>query len=178
MEAKLFFELMRNRQSCRSFDYNKPVKKELIVSILEVAKLSPSACNAQPYEVFIVQGEKSKALSDAKMVSFNKFIDKCNTFLIITESNYTLPAKFGSIIKNIDFKAIDIGILTANIINAAHTLGLETCILGMFQEKKLQKLIGKKSKIRLVIALGYPTAKYEIRDKIRKPFDENIHFIE
>ncbi|MEL3906235.1 MAG: nitroreductase family protein [Treponema sp.] len=177
MESKEFFDLMKRRQSCRSFDYSRPVPNELVISIMEAALLSPSACNSQPYHIFAVQGEQAKTVAEAKAVSFNSFIEECNTFFIITESNYSLPAKIGSVIKKVDFKAIDIGILTANLVNAACACGIETCILGMFDEKKLQQLIASKQRIRLVIAAGYPKAGYELRDKKRKPFAEKVHFI-
>ncbi|UTC75850.1 nitroreductase family protein [Treponema sp. OMZ 792] len=172
-----FLDLMKKRQSCRSFDYSKPVSKEDLVSILEAGRLSPSACNSQPYEVFVAQGENSKIIAEAKMVSFNKFIDECNTFLVIAEDNYSLPAKIGSMIKKVDFKAIDIGILTANLVNAASALNLETCILGVFDEKRIQKLIDRRKRIRLVIALGYPKEGYPLREKTRKDFDDNMHFL-
>ena len=164
-----FLSLMKKRQSCRSFDYSKPVSKEDLISILEAGRLSPSACNSQPYEVFVAQGEKAKIIADAKMGSFNKFID--------AEDNYSLPAKIGSLIKKVDFKAIDIGILTANLVNAASALNLETCILGVFDEKRIQKLIERKKRIRLVIALGYPKEGYPLREKTRKDFDDNMHFL-
>ena len=177
MNFNVFLSLMKKRQSCRSFDYSKPVSKEDLISILEAGQLSPSACNSQPYEVFVAQGEKAKIIADAKMGSFNKFIDDCNTFLVIAEDNYSLPAKIGSLIKKVDFKAIDIGILTANLVNAASALNLETCILGVFDEKRIQKLIERKKRIRLVIALGYPKEGYPLREKTRKDFDDNMHFL-
>ncbi len=177
MNNKDFYDLMKRRQSCRSFDANKPVEKELLMEILETAKLSPSACNSQPYELFVVQGEKAKTVIDAKSMNFNSFIDDCSSFIIIAESSYTLPAKIGSIIKGVDFKAIDIGILCANLVNSAAALGLETCILGLFDEKKLKKLIDRKNRIRLVLAVGYPKEGYSIKEKVRKPFDENFHFL-
>ena len=97
--------------------------------------------------------------------------------MVIAEDNYSLPAKIGSLIKKVDFKAIDIGILTANLVNAASALNLETCILGVFDEKRIQKLIERKKRIRLVIALGYPKEGYPLREKTRKDFDDNMHFL-
>lgn len=177
MNGNDFLELMQQRQSCRTFDRTKTVPLDVLSTVLEAGRLSPSACNSQPYELFAVTGEKAKIVADAKLVSFNSFIENCNAFIIITESNYSLPAKIGAVIKKVDFKAIDIGILTANIVNAACACGLETCILGMFDEKKLQQLINRKERIRLVIAVGYPAENYSIRPKKRKSTQEFIHFI-
>ncbi len=174
---KSFFELMKNRQSCRNFDSTKKVSRELLVSIVETAKLSPSACNSQPYEIFIAQDESAQKVIDSKVENFNNFIDECGSFLIITESPYTLPSKMSSLTNEGDFRSIDIGILTANIVNAALDKGLETCILCVFDEKKLQKLVDREDRIKVVIAVGYPRDSYKIMEKRRKEFDENVHFI-
>lgn len=177
MNINDYDELMKNRQSCRDFDFSKPVTKEDLTRIIELAKLSPSACNSQPYSVFVAQGEAGKKIQDTKVVNFNSFINECNSFIVITEANYTLPAKIGSMIKGIDFKAIDIGIFTANLVNAAHVLGIESCILGMFNEKKIKNIIGSSDRVRLVIALGYPKESYKIKEKERKPFASHVHFL-
>ena len=169
--------LMNKRQSCRDFDGTKPIEKKDLIKILEVAKLSPSACNSQPYSVFVVEGDKASEIKDAKVMGFNSFIDECNAFFVITEARYTLPSKIGSLMQNVDFKAIDIGIFTANLVNASYTLGIETCILGMFNERKIQALIHSKDRVRLIIALGYPNDNYAIREKNRKAFEDHIYFV-
>lgn len=169
--------LMKERQSCRSFDFSKTLKKDDLVKILEIAKLSPSACNSQPYSVYVATGNVAKEIQDTKVVGFNSFIDECNTFFIITEAAYTLPSKIGSVMRNVDFRAIDIGIFTANIVNAAKIIGIETCILGLFDEKKIKKIVDTSCRIKLVIALGYPSVDYKIEEKKRKPFDTHIHFL-
>ncbi|MGP1415589.1 MAG: nitroreductase family protein [Treponema sp.] len=169
--------LMKERQSCRYFDGTKSVEKSDLIKILELAKLSPSACNSQPYSVFISLGDSVAKIKDTKVMGFNSFIDECTAFFVITEARYSLPAKIGSLMQGIDFRAIDIGIFTANLVNASRILGIETCILGVFNENKIQKIIGSNDRVKLVIALGYPAQKYTIKEKTRKPFEENIHFI-
>ena len=177
MNINDYAELMKNRQSCREFDSSKPIKKEDLIKILELSKLSPSACNSQPYSVFVAMDDVAKQVRDTKVGNFNSFIDECNAFFIITEARYTLPSKIGSMMQNVDFKAIDIGIFTANLVNAATCCGIETCILGMFNKSKLKKIISCNDVVRLVIALGYPKDGYQIREKKRKEFDSNVHFL-
>lgn len=169
--------LMKERQSCRNFDGTKPIAKDDLVKILEIAKLSPSACNSQPYSVFVSLGDSVAKIKDTKVMGFNSFIDECTAFFVITEARYSLPAKIGSLMQSVDFRAIDIGFFTANLVNASHILGIESCILGVFNEKKIQEIIGSKDRVRLVIALGYPKADYSIREKTRKAFEENIYFL-
>ena len=53
-----FLELAGKRQSCRSYT-STPVEKEKILKILEAARLSPSACNSQPWKFLLSQTQKN-----------------------------------------------------------------------------------------------------------------------
>lgn len=46
-----FLQLVLSRQSDRAYDKERPVEAEKLERILEAARLAPSACNAQPWEV-------------------------------------------------------------------------------------------------------------------------------
>lgn len=171
MEFKEFIDLAKVRQSCRSYDPYREVEAEKLEACLEAMKLSPSACNAQPYFYYIVKGDEAKNVRDLlQLGKMNSFAKDVNAFAVITEENYNLSAKLGSSVKNQDYKSIDIGISAAYFTAQATSLGLSTCIMGWFDEEKLQKYLGTKSRIRLVIAIGY--AKDDtIREKKRKSSD-------
>lgn len=49
-----FLEFVSTRQSDRAFDPARPVEKEKIERIVEAARLAPSACNAQPWHMIVV----------------------------------------------------------------------------------------------------------------------------
>ena len=49
-----FLDLASRRQSDRAFDPLRPVEPEKLQYILQAAMLSPSACNAQPYKLIVV----------------------------------------------------------------------------------------------------------------------------
>ena len=171
MDFNEFLDLAKVRQSCRNFDPDREVEIEKLEACLESMKLSPSACNAQPYFYYVVQGEDAKNISKYFQVgTMNSFVKDVNAFAIVTEENYNLSAKIGSSIKNQDYKSIDIGISAAYFTAEATSLGLSTCIIGWFAEEKLQKFLKTKSRIRLVIAIGY--AKDDnLREKKRKSSD-------
>jgi nitroreductase len=59
-----FKEVLRSRKSCRGF-LETPVPDEMITSVLDDAKLSPSNCNTQPWETHIISGDTLKELSEA-----------------------------------------------------------------------------------------------------------------
>ncbi|MDO5714121.1 MAG: nitroreductase family protein [Tissierellia bacterium] len=161
-----FKDLVEQRQSCRNFDEGKIPKDEDIQKIIKWSHLAPSACNAQPYKITIAKGELAKEISKARSLQMNAFIEKAPVFFIIEEGAYNLTSRVGSSLKDQDYRSIDIGILTAHICFSATELGLSTCILGMYDERKIQELLGTKERIRLIIALGYE--KGDIRQKKRK----------
>lgn len=171
MKFNQFLDLAKVRESCRDYDPEREVEVEKLEACLESMKLSPSACNAQPYFYYIVHGDDAKNISKYFQVgTMNSFVKDVNAFAIVTEENYNLSAKIGSSIKNQDYKSIDIGISAAYFTAEATSLGLSTCIIGWFDEEKLQKYLKTKSRIRLVIAIGY--AKDDnLREKKRKSSD-------
>lgn len=161
-----FDQLVQQRQSCRHFDPERIPKDDDLQKIISWANLAPSACNAQPYRIHIAKDEKAVEIGKARSYQMNGFIKDAPVFFILEEGSYNLTSKIGSSLKGQDYRSIDIGILTAHICFGATELGLSTCILGMFDEKKIQQLCHTKNRIRLVIALGYE--KGSLREKKRK----------
>ena len=54
MEYTDFLQLVLSRQSDRAYDKERPVEAEKLERILEAARLSPSACNAQPWKFVVI----------------------------------------------------------------------------------------------------------------------------
>ncbi len=59
----------------------------------------------------------------------------------------------------------------------ATELGLDTCILGWFDNEKIMKICSVSGDVRLVISLGYKKENDALRQKKRKSIDELIKFI-
>ncbi|MCD4664937.1 MAG: nitroreductase family protein [Bacteroidales bacterium] len=55
-----FLELVNSRQSNRAYS-DKPVEKEKVIKCVEAARLSPSACNSQPWKFIIVDDPELKS---------------------------------------------------------------------------------------------------------------------
>ncbi len=174
-----FTEIANKRQSCRKYNAEKPVEDEKIQAILESAILSPSACNSQPYHITVCKGDSAKKIADATMgPSINKFTNDVPVFLVISEMPYNTTAKAGSVLKNNDYRSIDIGILSAYITAESTAQGLGSCILGWFDNKKIKKICNLKGDARLVISIGYPRDDDVLRKKVRKSADELITTLE
>lgn len=169
-----FFNLLQQRESCRSFS-EKTVEQEKLDKCIEAARLSPSACNSQPWFYYVVNGgEKVEQVRDAVQdLGRNKFTDNCTAFAVVVEQKATLAEAVAAKFKSQNFAQIDIGLSVAHYCLEATELGLSTCILGWLNEKKLKKIfdIPDSCRVRLVLATGY-AASNELRTKKRKDTQE------
>ena len=170
-----FYEIAQNRQSCRSYDAERAVEEEKITAILESARLSPSACNGQPYHLSVCRGENAKAVAKATMgMGMNKFAADAPVMLVISEQPYVKSAAVGAKVKNNDYRSIDIGIAAAYITAEAAAQGLGTCILGWFDDNNIRKICNLDGAVRLVITIGYAKEDDKLRPKKRKELDELV----
>jgi nitroreductase len=171
-----FQELIRQRESCRSYDETRPVEEEKLQRILEAAQLAPSACNGQPYFMTVCKGEKAKEAAKATQgMGMNKFAVQAPVLIVISEMPYVKTAALGAKLKGNDYRSIDIGIVSAYLTAAATEEGLSTCILGWLDDEKLRNICQVQGTVRLVITLGY--AKNDtIREKKRKALSELVAY--
>lgn len=152
-----FTQIAQNRQSCRSYDPDRPVEQEKLDAILESTRLSPSACNGQPYHLTLCRGEAAKAVAAATTgMGMNKFAAQAPVLIVISEKPYVKSAALGAKLKGNDYRSIDIGIAAAYLTAEAAAQGLGSCILGWFDDEKIRALCGLDAPVRLVITLGYP----------------------
>ena len=168
-----FFEITKERQSCRAYNPEREVEEEKIYRILASARLSPSACNGQPYHITVCRGDTAKAVAcTTQGMGMNKFATDAPIMLVISEKPYVASAALGAKVKKNDYRSIDIGILAAYITAAATEEGIGSCILGWFDDEKIRGICGLDGAVRLVITLGYAREGDPLREKKRKSFDE------
>ena len=174
-----FLEIAQARQSCRAYDEAKTVESEKLEAILEAARLSPSACNGQPYHITVCQGQASQEVALAcRGMGLNKFATQAPVTLVLSEMPYVKSAAMGAKLKNNDYRSIDIGIVTAYITAEAAAQGLSTCILGWLDDAKIRKICDLEHPVRLVITLGYATEGDPLRKKVRKELTELVSYKE
>lgn len=168
-----FTELALSRQSVRKYA-DQAVEEEKLYEIIEACRIAPSASNSQPWKVIMVnniqlKNEVAHATFDG-MVKFNSFTPEASVMAVIVVEKPKLKARIGGLIKNREFPLIDIGIVASYFCLKATELGLGTCVMGWFNEKKIKSILNIPSgkRIGLVIALGYAAEGYELRSKIRK----------
>jgi len=172
-------ELVKSRQSDRAY-LDKPVEMEKLDRILEAARLAPSACNAQPWKfIVVINPEKRSQIADAtasKLLSMNHFTKQAPLQLVLIEENANFTSTVGGWATNKHYQHIDLGIVASHICLAATDEGLGSCIIGWFDEKKIQKVldIPKNKRVILVILLGYSIQT--LREKKRKEMSEIVSY--
>ena len=172
-----FTEIALNRQSCRAYNPEREVENDKLMRILESARLAPSACNGQPYQITVCRGDVAKQVAKATQgLGMNKFASDAPILLVISEMPYVASAAFGARVKKNDYRSIDIGIVAAYITAEAAAQGLGTCILGWFDDAKIREICSLEEPVRLVITLGY-AADEKLREKKRKSLDELVKSI-
>ena len=170
-----FKEIADNRQSCRSYDQARDVEEEKLRRILECARLSPSACNSQPYHMTVCRGKCAKKVAGAVQgLGMNRFASDAPVMIVISEKPYNATAAIGAKRKGIDYRSIDIGILSAYITAAATAEGLGSCILGWLDSAKLKEICSLDGDVKLVITIGYPKDSDRLRTKKRRDMDELV----
>jgi len=168
-----FLELVKARQSVRQYQ-QRPVPRELLDRLVEAVRLAPSASNAQPWKLIVVDdpelcSQVARATFSAA-VTFNRFAVAAPAIAVLMVEKSGWITQVGAWLKKRPFYLIDIGIAAAHFCLQAAELGLGTCMLGWFDEKRIQRLLrvpaGKR--IGLLITLGYAVEGYPLRDKARK----------
>jgi nitroreductase len=173
-----FTEIARERQSCRSYNPERRVEKEKLDAILSAARLAPSACNGQPYEISVCQGDVAKRVASATQgMGMNRFASDAPVLLVISEKPYVASAALGARLKKNDYRSIDIGIVAAYITAEATAQGLSTCILGWLDDEKIRDACDLDGQARLVITLGYASEGDRLREKKRKDLDELVKYL-
>ena len=174
-----FLEIAKTRQSCRSYDEGREVEREKLEAVLEAARLSPSACNGQPYKITVCRGQAAKDVAlSCRGMGMNKFAVQAPVCIVVSEMPYVKTAAMGAKVKNNDYRSIDIGIVTAYLTAEASAQGLSTCILGWLDDSKIRGICDLEYPVRLVITLGYAKEGDVLRKKVRKDLSQLVSWKE
>ena len=158
-------QAIQTRRSVRAF-LDQPVEEEKILQILEAARLSPSASNRQSWKFVVVRDADLRAkLGEA--AGNQHFVGQAPVILVACG---TEPA---SIMRCGQYRyTVDVSIATAYMLLEAREVGLGTCWIGNFDEKKVKEILGIPEAVRVVALspLGY--AAREATPVARKGLDE------
>ena len=154
-------EVIKTRRSVRKYD-EKDVPEEVLNSILEAVRWSPSWANTQCWEVVVIRDKTIK--ENLKEVIFPKnpatnaitqaplLLAVCGKLKSSGFYNNIVTTKFG------DWFMFDLGLFIQTLCLAAWDLGLGTVVVGLFDHDKAKGMIKVPEGYELValVPLGYP----------------------
>ena len=164
---------IRRRRSVRSYR-DQPIEEEKLKILLEAARLAPSSNNSQPWHFIVVrQKELIESLSKAVMVGttmINRWMTSSPCVIVACGKRNPL-IHWGAKALGIDLLIIDVAIAVDHITLAATDLGLGTCWIGWFSEKKVKQLLKIPSNFKVIalLTVGYPAnpSTKEPKDNIK-----------
>jgi len=161
-------EAILARRSIRKYS-NRPVEPEKLKTVLEAARLAPSAKNEQNW-LFIVVQDKEKLADLAEAAYGQKFVAEAPAAIIVCATS----RRFMACGQPTD--TMDCSIAMSFILLQAQELGLGTCWLGRFDADKVKKLLNIPEEISVIAMtpLGYPAESPAARP--RKAAEEVIRY--
>ena len=175
MNSENFKNLVLTRQACRSF-LPKKVEKEKLVQICDTARLSPSACNSQPWKIYAVSSPEkvAKVCESLQENGRNAFLSNATAFVVVSETKAVLKPDVTHRFSETHFVKYDVGEVLAYITLTAQTLGVSSCIIGYINQEKLRTAVNMtaEEECNVVVALGY--SNVPVREKIRRPYEDVV----
>lgn len=165
-----FYNLVASRYSCRKYT-SAPVDRELIMAVLDTARLAPSACNRQPWQFLVLDTPESRQpVLDCYGREWMKNIP---AFIV------ALGLKDEAWVRQYDGKNhvdIDLAIAVEHICLSASSLGLGTCWICHFDPRLLSEKLGLPDNVEpiAIVPVGHPDPDAAVPQKNRKSFDEIV----
>lgn len=164
-----FKEICLQRQACRNY-LPKAIEPEKMDYIMECARLSPSACNFQPWTLYIA--ESPDAVAKVQQWCYSRdWAKTAPAFIIVCinhEQEWVRPSdgkRHGT---------IDVSIIAEHICLAASEAGLSTCWVCNFDIQKTKEVfdIPENEEPAILIPIGY--SEEPVREKSRKSTSDII----
>jgi nitroreductase len=162
-----YLEVIQKRYSVRSYKPDR-VEQEKLQTILEAARLAPTAANRLAFKVIVIDTNGRK--EELKKI-YNKdwFVEAPLVLCICAIAGKCWVRK-----DNKSFADVDAAIVMDHIILAATDQGLGTCWIGAFNQKAAQEVLVSDDTLEPVIftPLGYP--RETTVNRVRKPLEDLV----
>ena len=144
-------ETIQNRYSCRSYQ-NKPIEPEKLETLMEAARLAPSARNIQDWRfVIVTDAQTRRRLQQA--AAGQVFVGQAPVVIAACSSTNKRMNLCGQ-----PYSSINVSIALEHIALTATSLGLATCWIGSFKPQRVRQILNIPTHIEIVelMAIGYP----------------------
>lgn len=149
-----FLELVKQRRSVRAY-LPREVEPEKIDYLLECGRLAPSACNRQPWQLFVVRDEaRRKVLQTAYD---REWFRQAPVYVVVCVDDSQ------AWIRSCDGRChsdVDAAIIAEHLVLAAAEQGLGCCWICAFDPERCAHALGIEPPLRpvAILPIGYPAA--------------------
>ena len=170
-------EAIRTRRTVRRLKAD-PIKEEQLKNILEAIRWTPSWANTQCWEVVVVKDRSVKEKLAKTLSPTNpalKAVTNAPVVLVMCGKRGLAGFKKGEVTTDKgDWFMFDVGAATLNACLAAHAQGLGSVIVGLFDSKRAEEILGVPEGVSVVslIPIGVPEKVPE--GPKRKPLEEFV----
>ncbi len=163
-----FQKLVQKRYSVRAFK-KMPIERDKLDTILEAARLAPTAANRQPFRIFVIDVEKHKEQLQ-KMYHREWFVQPPLVIGIAAVMDEAWTRRFD----DENYAVVDATIAFDHLILQAAELGLGTCWIAAFDPDVARELLDLPPTWQPVAftPLGYPADEW--REKKRRDMNELV----
>ncbi len=172
-------DLIRTRRSIRRFQ-ERPIAQETLQELFDAGRCAPSWGNLQCWELVVVQDPEDKKKL-AGLLSAKNPATKCTETAPVLLGICGDPQKSGyykgvQVTRYAQWFLYDLGILSQTLCLKAWEQGLGSVIIGSFDHKAAEELLGVPDGVQLValIALGYPD--HEPPMPKRRAIEDFVHY--
>ncbi len=155
---------IKERRSIRKYS-EREVTEDTIREIIDLSRFAPSWKNTQVVRYHIIKNKDIKEeIAKNCVLSFDfnaKTIIRSNALVIVSvvknTSGYEKDGSFSTSQQD-RWEMFDAGIATQTFCLAAHSKGIGSVILGVFDEEKIRQYIDipEDERVTNLIAIGYP----------------------
>ena len=159
----MFSDLVKATRSFRNFDPTYRISDEIMVSLVELCRYTPSTANSQSIK-FAYANSENLCEKIFPMLGWAGYIKENKPpYDGYFPTGYILVCFDTDVANEIE---IDAGICAQTIVLGAMDMGIGACMIGSFDKQKATELFNLPSNIkpRLMIALGRPKETVEIVD--------------
>ncbi|OGP76512.1 MAG: nitroreductase [Deltaproteobacteria bacterium RBG_16_49_23] len=157
-------DAIKGRRSIRKYKPD-PVPEEVLKTILEAVRWSPSWANTQCWEVILVKDQKMKSELATVLSKGNPALSSITDAPVVAvlcgKKGVSGFYKGQAVTVKGDWLMFDTGLAMQSLCLAAHGLGLGTVVVGLFDHKKAEEILGvpQDREVVAMTPLGYPAAQ-------------------
>ena len=164
-----FLDLIKQRYSVRAYK-SEPIENDKLQEVLEAARLAPTACNLQPFQLIVVH-TKGREKELQRIYGASWFVQAPIIICACGKPSESWVRQDGE-----NYCDVDVTIAMDHLILAAADLGLGTCWIGAFNSEAAREILELPDDVKPIAftPLGYPDD--QTRPKKRKSINNLVRY--